>query len=105
MFCNKRSATEQTDIGEFFDSQIDANSQVMRFLYEVRDCLTEAIDDPSDLPSTVNRLQEEACKGSNEWILDMFSEVIEYMEQLRRPSIIDHSSCIEARAENVPKAA
>src|SRR6187401_998661 len=52
MFCNKRSATEQTDIGEFFDSQIDVNSQVMRFLYEVRDCLTEAIDDPSDLPST-----------------------------------------------------
>jgi hypothetical protein len=105
MFSNKRSANDQNEINEFFDFQIDSNSEVMRYLLELRACLKEAIDTPAELPNVLNRLQEEASKGCNEWILEMFSDVIEYMEQLRSTSAINHSSCIENNAENVLKAA
>jgi hypothetical protein len=105
MFSKKRSGTDHTDISEFFDSQIDANSDVMRYLNELRDCLTEAIDAPDDLPYVVNRLREEACKAGNEWILETFSEVIEYMEQLRRSAKFEHPSSVEPAPANVLKAA
>ena len=104
MFSTKRSANDQNEISEFFDFQLADNSEVMRYLYEVRECLTEAIDTPAELPNILNRQEEEASKGCNEWILDLFSDVIEYMEQLRSASVIDHPSRIK-NGENVLKAA
>lgn len=105
MFCHKSSSNDQTDISEFFDSQLDANSEVMRYLYEVRDCLIQAIETPLELPSILNSLREDACKGNNEWILDTFSEVIEYMEQPRYSTAIEHSGVVEPTRENVRRAA
>jgi len=105
MFSNKRSANDQNEISEFFDFQIDGNSSVMRYLLELRECLTEVIDTPTDLPNILKRLQEEASKGCNEWILETFSDVIEYMEQLTSASVINHLSCVENGVENVRKAA
>ena len=105
MFSTKRSANEQNEISEFFEFQLAGNSEVMRYLYELRECLTEAIDTPAELPNILNRLEEEASKGCNEWILDMYSDVIEYMEQLRSASVIDHPRRIKNDGLNVLKAA
>ena len=105
MFSTKRSANDQNEISEFFDFQLDGNSEVMRYLYELREWLTEAIDTPGDLPNILNRLEEEASKGCNEWILEMFSDVIEYMEPLRSASVIDHPGRIKNVGLNVLKAA
>ena len=105
MFSTKRSANDQNEISEFFDFQLADNSEVMRYLYELRECLTVAIDTPAELPNILNRLEEEASKGCNEWILEMSSDVIEYMKQLRSASVIDHASRIKNDGENVLKAA
>jgi hypothetical protein len=105
MFSTKRSANDQNEISEFFDFQLADNSTVTHYLLELRECLTEAIDTPAELPAILNRLEEEASKGCNDWILEMFSDVIEYMEQLRSASVIDHSGSIGNVVENVRKAA
>jgi hypothetical protein len=99
MFSTKRSANDQNEISEFFDFQLAGNSEVMRYLYELRECLTEAIDTPAELPYILKRLDDEASKGY------MFSDVIEYMEQLRSASVIDHPSRIKNDGVNVLKAA
>ena len=104
-FSTKRSANDQHEISEFFDFQLADNSDVMRYLLELRECLTEAIDTPAELPYILKRLDDEASKGCNEWILDMFSDVIVHMEQLRSTSVIDHPSGIKNDGENVLKAA
>jgi len=103
MFSNKRSANDQTEISEFFDFQIDGNSEVVRYLFELRESLTEAIDTPAELPFILKRLEDEASKGCNEWILDVFSDVVEYMEKVNRASAVGYASCIGN--ENVLKAA
>ena len=105
MFSTKRSANDQHQIIEFFDFQLTDNSDAMRYLLELRECLTEVIDTPSELSNILNRLEEEASKGCNEWILDMYSDVIECMEQLRNASVIDHPRRIKNDRENVLKAA
>ena len=105
MFSTKRSANDQHEISEFFDFQLADNSDAMRYLLELRECLTEVIDTPGELSNILNRLEEEASKGCNEWILEMFSDVIEYMEQLRSASIIDHPRRIKNDGLNVLKAA
>ena len=106
MFSNKRSANDQTEISEFFDFQFDGNRDViMGYLHEVRECLTEAIDTPTELPHILNRLEDEASKSCNEWILDSFSDVIEYMEQLNGSTAINQSVCIKNSVGNVLKAA
>src|SRR5688572_22956899 len=89
----------------FFDFQLGDNSDAMRYLLELRDCLTEVIDTPRELSNILNRLEEEASKGCNEWILDMYSDVIEYMEQLRSASVIDHPRRSKNDRVNVLKAA
>jgi hypothetical protein len=99
MFSTKRSANDQNEISEFFDFQLAGNSEVMRYLYELRECLTEAIDTPAELPYILKRLDDEASKGY------MFSDVIEYMEQLRSASVIDHPGRIKNDGVNVLKAA
>jgi hypothetical protein len=105
MFSTKRSANDQNEISEFFDFQLDGNSEVMHYLFELRECLTEAIDTPAELPNILSRLEEDASKGCNEWILEMFSDVIEYMEQLRMASAINHPSSIGNDIKNIRKAA
>ena len=105
MFSTKRSANDQHEIGEFFDFQLADNGDAMRYLLELRECLTEVIDTPGELSNILNRLEEEASKGCNEWILDMYSDVIEYMEQLRSASVIDHPRHIKNDGVNVLKAA
>ncbi|HMG93432.1 MAG TPA: hypothetical protein VK589_25415 [Chryseolinea sp.] len=105
MFSTKRSANDQNEISEFFDFQLAGNSEVMHYVLELRECLTEAIDTPAELPAILNRLEEEASKGCNDWILEMFSDVIEYMEQLSGLSAIDHSRLIKNDGENILKAA
>jgi len=103
---SKRSTNDQTEISEFFDYQIDGDSGVIiGYLHEVRECLTEAIDTPTELPHILNRLEDEASKGCNEWILDMFSDVIEYMQQLNSSSAVKQTSCIENPVANILKAA
>jgi len=105
MFGTKRSANDQHEISESFDFQVSDNSDAMRYLLELRECLTEVIDTPGELSNILNRLEEEASKGCNEWIFDMYSDVIEYMEQLRSPSVIDHPRRIKNGGVNVLKAA
>jgi hypothetical protein len=105
MFSTKRSANDQNEISELFDFQLAGNSEVMRYLYELRECLTEAIDTPAELPNILKRLEEEASKGCNEWILDVFSDVIKYMEQLRSASVIGHPGRIKNEGAIVLKAA
>ena len=105
MFSTKRSANDQHEISEFFDFQLADNSDAMRYLLELRECLTEVIDTPGELSNILNRLEEEASKGCNEWILDMYSDVIEYMEQLRSASLTDHPRRIKNDGLNVLKAA
>ena len=105
MFSTKRSANDRHEISEFFDFQLTDNSDAMRYLLELRDCLTEAIDTPGELSNILNRLEEEASKGCNEWIFDMYSDVIEYMEQLTSASVIDHPRRIKNDGVNVRRAA
>jgi uncharacterized protein YPO0396 len=105
MFSAKRSANDQHEISEFFDFQLADNIGAMRYLLELRECLTEVIDTPGELSNILNRLEEEASKACNEWILDMYSDVIEYMEQLRSASVIDHPRRIKNDGLNVLKAA
>ena len=104
-FSTKRSANDQHEISEFFHFQLDDNSDAMRYLLELRKCLTEVIDTPGELSNILNRLEEEASKGCNEWIFDMYSEVIEYIEQLRSASVVDHPRSIKNDGVNVRKAA
>ena len=105
MFRNKRATNDDTEISEFFEFQIDGNTEVMGYLFELRESLTEAVDTPSELPCILNRLDDEASKGCNEWILDTFSDVIEYLEQLSRSSLVDHPDCIGDDGINVLNAA
>ena len=105
MFSTKRSANDQHEISEFFDFQLADNNDAMRYLLELRECLTEVTDTPGELSNILNRLEEEASKNCNEWILDMYSDVIEYMEQLRSASVIDHPRRIKNDEVNVRKAA
>jgi hypothetical protein len=105
MFSTKCSANDQHEISEFFHFQLTYNSDAMRYLLELRECLTEVIDTPGELSNILNGLEEEASKGCNEWIFDMYSDVIEYMEQLRSASVIDHPRRIKNDGVNILKAA
>ena len=105
MFNNKRSANDENEVSEFFDFQIESTSGAMNYLFELRESLTEATDAPSELQYILNRLEEEAAKGCNEWIFDTFSDVIEYMEHLKSFAVSDHSNHVENDGENVLKAA
>ena len=85
--------------------QLTDNNEAMRYLLELRECLTEVIDTPCELSNILKRLEEEASKGCNEWIFDIYSDVIEYMEQLRSASVIDNPRRIKNDGLNVLKAA
>jgi|SRR5688572_3161519 len=105
MFSTKRLENDQHEISEFFHFQLDDNSDAMRYLLELRECLTEVIDTPGELSNILNRLEEEASNRCNEWIFDMYSDVIEYMEQQRSASVIDHPRSIRNDGVKVLKAA
>ena len=105
MFSTKRSANDQHKISEVFDFQLADNSDAMRYLLELRACLAEVIDTPGELSNILNRLEQEASKGCNEWILDMYSDIFEHIEQLRSASAIDHPRRIKNDGLNVLTAA
>ena len=100
------SENGEHEMSSYFAHQIVHNKEAtIGYLLELRESLKEAINNPHELKRTLRELKNEARQSSNELIFDMFSDVIEYIEEVDYSSIKEYTTCLSDDEKNILKAA
>jgi len=100
------SGNNELEMSAYFAHQIVRNKEAtIGYLLELRESLKEAIDNTQELKRTLRKLKNEAHESCNELIFDMFSDVVEYIEEVGYPSISEYTTCLSGDEKNILKAA
>jgi hypothetical protein len=94
------------ELSAYFAHQIVHNKEAtIGYLLELRESLNEAINNPHDVKRTLRELKNEAHRSCNEVIFDMFSDVIEYIEEVGYASINEYTTRLSDEVKNILRAA
>lgn len=98
--------SDEFEMSAYFAHQIVYNKEAtIGYLLELRESLNEAINKPHELKRALKELKNEAHRGGNEFIFDMFSDVMEYIEEVGYASINEHTTCLSGEEKNILRAA